>query len=94
MMNVIYCRTTVPASKALDGETPTQIMVTEEANLCAVWRLSFDGAELLGTYHSGNCREFALEDAVCRALGRCHLCGADEQGCYCFSDAEPKEGKA
>ncbi len=88
MKNVIYNRTTMPASKAPDGETLTEIMVTEEANLYCVWRLSFEGTELLGTYYGGSCREFALEDAVCRAMGRCQLCGADEQGCYCESEAE------
>jgi len=93
MQNVIYNRTTVPARKAPDGETPTQIVVTEEVNLYCVWRLSYEGTELLGTYHGGSCREFALEDAVDRILRWYTQSGGDvEEDCCCESDAEPSNG--
>lgn len=61
MKNVLYCRTIVPAKDAEDGETATQIVVTEEVNLFAVWETSEFGNELLNTF---NTREDALDSAV------------------------------
>lgn len=88
MKNVIYCRTTVPAGQSPDGETPTQILVTEEVNLYCIWEFSHDGTKLLDSLWGGNCREFALETAVYRAAGRCPGCGADSDGCYCAEDSD------
>jgi hypothetical protein len=61
MKNVLYCRTIVPAKDAEDGETPTQIVVTEEANCFAVWETSEFDTVLLNHF---TVREDALENGV------------------------------
>ena len=69
MKNEIYRRAIVPARLAEDGETATCIIVTEEANLFAVWRESFGmGTELLWAQY-GASRESTLEWA-CRLVDR------------------------
>ena len=63
MNSEIYRRTIVPASEATDGETPTAIVVTKEANLFIVWRESLQhGTEVLWIQY-GASREDAIEHA-------------------------------
>lgn len=40
MQNKLYSGVIIPASQAADGETPTEIIVTGEANGYAIWRSS------------------------------------------------------
>ena len=69
MNSEIYRRTIVPASEAADGETPTAIIVTKEANIFIVWRESLQlGTEVLWCQY-GASREDAIE----------HACGLVDQ---------------
>lgn len=40
MENTLYSGIIIPASQSSDGETPTEITVTKEANGFAIWRSS------------------------------------------------------
>lgn len=62
MKNEIYNRTIYPAKDSPDGETSTQIIVTEEVNGYGVFRSDYDGLVLLKWY---DCiRADAIEFAV------------------------------
>lgn len=67
MKNEIFSGIIVPASGSEDGETPTRIFVTEEANGFAIWFGGFtEGINLL-TYSSWAGRDRVIE-AACAAL--------------------------
>ena len=62
MKNIIYSKTVITARNSEDGETPTQVFVTEENNGYFVWLDSYStGPKLLGYEWD---RNNAIEKAV------------------------------
>ena len=63
MKNIIYTAIIVPAKNAPDGETPFQIILTEEANGYAIWESSYEKANIAPIQWWHN-RDKAIEAAV------------------------------
>jgi hypothetical protein len=63
MENVIYSKLIVPMRESHDGETPTQIELTEEINCFLLWRTGYDGNVLLNNWDKYS-RTEAIEEAV------------------------------
>lgn len=64
MENVLYRGIIIPAGKAADGETPTSVIVTREANGVAIWRESCEEG-LTCVKHEMYARDDAyIEEAV------------------------------
>lgn len=66
MDNVLYRSTVVPANESADGETPSEIIVTQEANTVLVWHTGHDeGCMLLKNfdYSAHAAIEFAVDKA-------------------------------
>ena len=69
MNNVLYSATITPAKDSPDGESPHQILLTQEANGFAVWETSFDIAMTQPVEWHLN-RDVAIEAAVLLADDR------------------------
>ena len=74
MNNVIYERTISPGKQAPDGETSTDIVVTEEHNGFAVFRQDYDGTTLIrwfpdGGYNRTLAIELGVETAMMKLYG-------------------------
>jgi hypothetical protein len=67
MENILYAKTIVEACESADGETPTQIVLTEETNGFAFWRCDYDKDELLEFVRYGNHYQM-IEKAVLLGL--------------------------
>lgn len=71
MKNSIYRRIYKDSSKAYDGETPSEINVTEESNGYAVWETTAEEGDILVKYENGYyARQVALEKGVALYLQR------------------------
>jgi hypothetical protein len=68
MLNVIYKKTLIPAAKAPDGETPTILFLTEEANGLAMICEGFDSTELVRWFPKYR-RDEAIEATVEKGKG-------------------------
>lgn len=63
MNEEIYAATVIPACESVDGEYPTRVILTQEANGFAVWHDSHDGGIVLREYIRAD-RNRAIEAAV------------------------------
>jgi hypothetical protein len=63
MNNILYCATIAPAKESPDGDSPHQIILTQETNGFAVWESSFDIATDAPVQWHRN-RDAAIEAAV------------------------------
>ncbi|MBD1412883.1 hypothetical protein NUJ30_08305 [Burkholderia contaminans] len=68
MQNVIYSGIIVPASESIDGETPTEVVVTHEANGHAIWLSGHDEGTILVSFERFKRRDTVLEEAVAMVL--------------------------
>lgn len=64
MNNALYRGIIIPASKAKDGDTPTAITVTREANGCAIWRESFEEGLVCVKHKASAIADALIEEAV------------------------------
>lgn len=81
MRNELYRKVITGAFDSADGETPTALCVTEEANCVAIWLVGYHGQRLLG-FELPHLKNRAIERAV--AMGD----GATESRLLClYSDA-------
>lgn len=69
MKNEIYNGMIIPAYKAVDGETPECVVVTEENNGYAIWRTNHEGIDLVH-FEVYRGRDATLERAVMLAAER------------------------
>lgn len=68
MQNIIYRGIVVPASESPDGETPTAVFVTHEANGHAIWLSGHDEGTMLVSFERHKGRDTVLEEAVAMVL--------------------------
>jgi hypothetical protein len=64
MNNVIYTGVIIPAKESADGESPTTICVTQEANGLAIWRSSYEEGTVCVKHELYACADRYLEEAV------------------------------
>ncbi|KVZ18617.1 hypothetical protein WT88_29485 [Burkholderia stagnalis] len=68
MQNIVYTGIIVPARDSVDGETPTEIIVTHEANGHAIWLSGHDEGTMLVSFERHKRRDTVLEEAVAMVL--------------------------
>lgn len=64
MKNILYRGTIVHAKDAADGETPTAIVVTREANGYAIWRESLEEGCIVIKHELYGQASLFIEEAV------------------------------
>lgn len=70
MKGAIYTGTVAPANRSPDGETASQVILTEESNGFAIWFSDHDGGTRLVEYLQHTTRNVAIELAVQATMSR------------------------